>query len=326
MFVPLHQGVCKIAGAATSKFLRGVLALPGVKQVLAENLDEPTIKELCSTTAMSSELARALVCQLNAAGYAPSGGILGYHAYMAALEREAFKVGPFPSRYKAPGKPEGETPFGPTTMTLSLGKIFIGLKPGVIIDLMQRTIQDYLNDPEYSFRHELESGDIVAILPRGFSEEAYAEMKMRLQAQYGDRLKVVVVGFINGETLQTVEFPLPTNGEIAYAGFVTNLTRLARTGFDVEKAPRLHTGDKHRITLEFDNNGPAVIILTVGEQPIANLTVLPVIGAPATSESTVRGQLNPSGLQPQFIGNGTHTEGVLVLPGGEAPVLEGSWS
>jgi len=247
----------------------------------------------------------------------PTGGILGREEYLRAMKAGHFRVGPFPERYCVPGKPKGEDPFGPTTLTLSLGTRFVGLLPGTIIDLQQRRAQEYLSDPNCSFQKELEPGDKVAVLPKVSRGRSHHRLRERLEDAYGSRLKLVVTGFVNGETFQTVDFPLPLNGGTAYAGFVTNLTRNARFGMDVEKAPRSHTGDCHRLTLEIENSGPTAFVLTVGEQPIANLTVVPVIGAPAHSESTVRGQVGPTGI-PASINQLLHSKesgnGAVLLP------------
>ena len=271
-----------------------------------------------SNITVDHDLVAELLHQLGARGYTPSsGGIVGRNEYLRLMDEGAFRVGPFPERYKVPGNPEGECPFGPTTMTLSLGTVFVAPKPGIIVDLMERTMQGYLGNSRYSYHVNLQQGDKVAIMPKGLSKNEYSRLESKLRKKYGERLKLVVVGFVNGQTLQTIEFFLPVNGEVTYAGFVTSLTRTARFGVDVEKAPRVHAPNKHPITLEFDNNGPTIFVLTVGEQPVANLTIVPVIGAPATAVSTVLGQVDPSGRtsrrRTKVIIQGTGN-GVLILP------------
>lgn len=268
-----------------------LLDLPGVQEMLMQKLPEAIASQFLTNRTATARLMEHLVGQLEQAGFCLHGGIEGELSLKEGIANGRYEVGPFPTQYVT-----GDSPYGPSSLLLSLGLHFTKFKPGGIVDGLRPDFRrKLLLDPEYTEQVIAKPGQVIAVLPKGLTDDQYAALEAKVWAEYGSRLIGCVRGCLNAETYQSVRFHLPENGETAYAGWLTGLTRYARFHIQVEKAPRLHTGDQHRITLEISNDGPFVFILTAGWQPIAQLTIVPVKGAPAESASFVRGQQGPHG-------------------------------
>lgn len=279
----LGRTVCSVGGY--------ILDLPGVQDMLTQRLPEVLASQFLANPIGTGKLMEQIAWQLEQAGFCLHGGIEGEVSLREGIANSRYEVGPFPTQYVT-----GDSPYGPTSLLLSLGLHFTLFKPGGIVDGLQPNFRrELLLNPDYTEHVTARPGEVIAVLPKGLTSDQYAALERQVWAKYGDRLITCVRGCLNAETFQSVRFFLPTNGETAYAGWLTGVTRYARFHIQVEKAPRLHTGDQHRITLEISNDGPFIFILTAGWQPIAQLTVVPVKGAPSTSASFVQGQKGPHG-------------------------------
>jgi deoxycytidine triphosphate deaminase len=206
------------------------------------------------------------------ARFGSTGSVLSNKGIREALKQGRLVIDPDP-RF-AHGE---EDPLGPTTVTLTLGCTFIRLPQGLKVDLVELRRQ---GKPWTEFLRE--NGQKVTLKP-------------------GEKFELLPGAFVLAETLERIHFPSKRKrsfqGQPLLCALLTGLTRNARTALGIELAERLHCGDDHRPTLELHNLGPAVVVLTAGESPIANLTVMEISHPPDDHWSAVRGQVSPCGTR-----------------------------
>lgn len=101
--------------------------------------------------------------------------------------------------------------------------------------------------------------------------------------------------FVLGITLETVSFPIFTNGP-CFSARIEGKSSIARCGVLVHfTAPTIHAGFEGVITLEILNLGPHDFLLTP-EMYICQLIVEEVRGCPINAPNQFSGQTGPAGI------------------------------
>ena len=101
--------------------------------------------------------------------------------------------------------------------------------------------------------------------------------------------------FVLGVTLERVELPIPSVGEICLAARIEGKSSRARTGLLIHfTAPTVHPGFQGRLVLEMINLGAAPILLSP-MMLIAQLIVEEVRGISRRNDSQFQNQTNPDG-------------------------------